>query len=159
MTNQNKLLTIAAAILIINTGFYFMYRTSQTPEPHKVSLCFIRNTEDGGHADIKMNIVGDKVTGEFNWLPNGKDAKTGTFAGSISPVDQMMMGRTLDVIWDAHAEGTVHKEQLKIIMGEGNAAPGFGEMKDRGDGVLVYANPEKIVYEPNLSDVDCLTGK
>ena len=43
------------------------------------------------------------------------------------------------------------KEELKIIIDETIASPGFGEMKDRGDGVYMYANPENINYDLNLS--------
>lgn len=161
MTQNNKIIIVLLAILIVGAAFYFTTGNYSNPpivsSPNTIKLCFIRNTEDGGKATIVMNISGSDVTGKFDWLPAQKDSKTGSFTGTISAVDKMMMARTLDVWWDASSEGKRATEQLKIIMGEGNAAPGFGAMKDRGDGVYVYASPETIVYEPNLSDVDCAT--
>jgi len=105
-----------------------------------------------------MDISSSTVSGEFDWFPAGKDSKTGKFEGTISKVDPYLMGRRLDVLWTAKSEGKTVKEELKVIMGEGVASPGFGEMKDRGDGVYVYSNPDKISYNDlNLSDVDCNT--
>ena len=66
-----------------------------------------------------------------------------------------MISRRINAIWETKAEGMTVNEELKIIFGEGTANIGFGEMKDRGDGVYVYANPDKLSYEPNLSDTDC----
>ncbi len=159
-----KAFSFACAAVLFIVLFYafnsFIYHEKQegahiVPEPSQITLCFIRNTEDGGSANIVMNIAGENVTGSFDWKPAEKDKKTGPFSGKILAVDKMSMSRTLDVIWNASAEGKTAPEQLKIVMGEGNAAPGFGEMKMRNDGVYVYADPSKIVYEPTLSDVGC----
>lgn len=126
-----------------------------SPEVNARQLCYIWNTEAGDKAMLSMDIRGDKVIGEFNWLPSQKDKKTGIFKGTVSPLDQKMMARTANVFWDTKAEGMTATEELKIIFGEGTASPGFGEMRDRGDGVYVYANPESLDYSLNLSQTDC----
>ncbi len=164
MTKTQKIALILLALFIVASAVYIQQNKkreiSEIEIPvYKITLCFTRNTEDGGKANIVMNIAGDKVTGTFDWAPAERDRKSGPFDGTISPVDKFIMGRTLDVWWNATAEGKTATEQLKIIMGEGNAAPAFGEMKDRGDGVFVYAHPEKLVFEPNLTDVDCKTER
>lgn len=127
----------------------------EDPNVTATQLCFIWNTEAGDKAQISMDIRGNQVIGEFNWVPAEKDSKTGIFEGTISDVDPKMMARTVHALWEASAEGATVMEELKIIVGEGTASPGFGEMRDRGDGVYVYADPDNLSYAPNLSDTDC----
>lgn len=153
---------VVVIIVLVFIGKYFGRNQEEMPGPistvpsedHR-ELCFLWNTEAGDKATIVMDISGSEVTGNFNWLPAEKDKKTGPFKGTISAVDPMMMARTIDAFWETSAEGMTATEELKIIMGEGNAAAGFGEMKDRGDGVYVYADPEHLSYVPNLTDTDC----
>lgn len=116
-------------------------------------LCFIWNTEAGDSAKLSMDVREDKVIGEFYWLPYEKDSKAGVFKGNISKENEN--SRIVSGIWEAKAEGTVVKEEIKIILEENIAKVGFGEMKDRGDGVYVYAFPDKISYGPNLQQTDC----
>ena len=104
-----------------------------------------------------MNINGSNnvVTGEFNWLPAEKDKKTGTFTGTILPIDQNSTLRVINSLWNTQAEGVTNTEELEINLNDTTANPGFGEMKDRGDGVYVYADPTKVDYSLNLSKIDC----
>ena len=118
-------------------------------------LCFIWNTEAGDLALLSMDLQGEDVMGEFYFLPAEKDRKVGIYQGKVSAVDDMTMSRTIDAFWQAEAEGTQAIEELRIIFGEGTANPGFGEMKDRGDGVYVYADPANISYALNLQETDC----
>lgn len=128
----------------------------ETPAPVIRDLCYIWNTEAGDNATLRMLIAdGTKVTGSFKFLPAEKDSKVGHIEGIAGPVDPQMMARTANLWWTASGEGIINKEELTIIFGEGTANPGFGEMKDRGDGVYVYANPEKIDYSLNLQQTDC----
>ncbi len=126
-----------------------------SPEVNAKQLCYQWNTPAGDKALLSMDIRGENVIGEFNWLPAEKDKKTGIFTGTVTPLDQKTMSRTANVFWDTNGEGMKVTEELKIIFGEGMANVGFGEMKDRGDGVYVYANPDKLSYEPSLSQTDC----
>ncbi len=122
-------------------------------------LCFYKEKKTSrGLYDvswIKMNLSGEKVTGEFNYLPAEKDKKVGSFEGTVGAVDQMAMSRTADVWWNSMAEGMQNKEQLRIVFGEGNAQAGFGEMVDRGDGVYVYKDVSKLTYGEIMTDVSC----
>jgi hypothetical protein len=131
-----------------------------TVDVNKAQLCFYgeNKTQNGLYdmAWLKMNIAGDKVTGEFRNLPAEKDSKVGTFEGDVGPVDKTMMARTANVWWDSMAEGMQVKEQLRIIFGEGNASAGFGEMVDRGDGVYVYKDATQLTYGMSMTDVACM---
>ena len=124
-----------------------------------VNLCFYSGAKtESGLYDISwltMNIVDDKVTGEFQYIPAEKDSKTGEFKGTVGPVDKLDMSRTADVWWDTMAEGMNNREQLKIVFGEGNAQVAFGEMIDRGDGSYIYKDSNNITYGANMTDVDC----
>ncbi|MDQ5961655.1 MAG: hypothetical protein QG669_47 [Patescibacteria group bacterium] len=125
-------------------------------EPREI--CYIWNTEAGDSATLRMKfsgVGGSNVQGQFDFVPAEKDKKTGPIQGIAGPLDQQMMARTAKVMWTASGEGVTNQEELYVIFGEGMASPGFGEMKDRGDGVYVYADPEKISYDLNLQQTDC----
>jgi len=65
------------------------------------------------------------------------------------------MGRVADVWWNTQAEGMTTKEELILEFGEGSAVAGFGEMVDRGDGVYVYKDKNKLSYGSTLVQVSC----
>lgn len=130
-----------------------------TPETNSINLCFYKEeVTPSGFSDeawLRMNLLGEEVSGEFYNLPAEKDSKVGSFEGSVGAVDPYAMARTADVWWEAEAEGFVVTEQLKIVFGEGTASIGFGEMVDRGDGVYVYKDESNITYWQELYDVSC----
>lgn len=132
---------------------------NQTPdsasEANEGQLCYIWNTEAGDRATISVDIVADSATGEFHFLPFEKDSKTGIFRGVISPRDPTTLARTIDAIWEARAEGTKVKEELRIILYGGAASPGFGEMILRKDGVYAYRDKNNLSYPINLQQADC----
>lgn len=173
MEHKHNFLTIAlAAAALIILGYILIHMpkkeagtdtppvqtgqaSSTDPNVNARQLCYIWNTEAGDKAQLSMDIRGTDVIGELNWLPAEKDKKTGIFKGTATAVDPYSMSRTFNGFWDTSAEGMNTKEELIIKFGEGTANVGFGEMKDRGDGVYVYAHPDKLSYEPNLSQTDC----
>lgn len=126
-----------------------------------VELCFASfgTPDKNGFYDIdtlRLILDGDKVKGELNMLPGGKDSKTGEFEGIVGAVDKIAMARTADLWWFSLAEGNSIKEQLKIIFDENKASVGFGEMVDRGDGVYVYKDVKNISYTLNIPKIACL---
>jgi hypothetical protein len=164
---MKKLLYLVIALAVI-FGVIYITKTKKvdvvvvspidtTSKP--IQLCFYNETKTSrGLYDVnllKMNLDGSKVTGEFRYVPAEKDSKTGTFEGTVGPVDKIAMARTADLWWDSMAEGMQVKEQLKITFGEGTAQAGFGEMVDRGDGVYVYKDASKLTYGVAMSDVSC----
>lgn len=104
---------------------------------------------------LRMEISGDKVTGEYRNLPAEKDSKVGTFSGTVGVMDPKISARTADVWWISMAEGMTVTEQLKIQFGEGSAVALFGAMKDRGDGTYVYADTTKLTPGFQMSQIDC----
>lgn len=124
-----------------------------------ISLCFYAETKTSrGLYDVsllKMNLLKDRVTGEFRYVPAEKDSKTGEFEGTVGVVDQVAMARTADVWWNVMAEGMQSKEQLKIVFGEGTAQALFGEMIPDATGAYVYKDATKATYGVPMSDVAC----
>jgi len=168
---MKKILPIILIVLFF-AGIYFFVSYNDKKETvindddtnnvvavNPIQLCFYKSTKTNSNFNdvswLRLNLSGEKVTGEFNYLPAEKDKKTGTFEGTVGAVDKMAMARTADVWWSSMAEGMQNKEQLRIVFGEGNAQAGFGEMVDRGDGVYVYKDISKLSYGENMSDVSC----
>ena len=124
------------------------------------SLCFYRSDKtDRGFYDkawLKLNVTGDKVTGEFQNLPAETDSKVGTFEGTINPLEQSSMSRSANVWWSAQAEGMKEKDELLIKWGDGSATVGFGELIDRGDGVYVYKDINNLTYIKSMPQMDCV---
>lgn len=127
----------------------------ENPSVNAVQMCYIWNTEAGDKAMLSMDIRGENVVGEFNWLPAEKDQKTGIFKGTVGPLNQMEMARTVNAWWETTAEGVTNTEQIIIKFGDGSAGVGFGEMVEDGQGRWVYVDPNKLSFEPNLSQTDC----
>lgn len=124
-----------------------------------IQMCYYRSIPtDKGFYDVawlKLNILDDKVTGEFDNLPAESDSKVGTFEGAVGPLDQSIMGRRANVWWNSFAEGMNVTEELTIEFGDGSATVGFGEMIDRGDGVYIYKDKTNLTYIPSMSQIDC----
>lgn len=124
-----------------------------------VSLCYY----DGKKTDrnfydvfwLKLNIDGEKVTGEYQSRPAEKDSKIGKFQGTVGQLNQNTMSRTADVWWQSLAEGMNVTEELVISFGDGSASVLMGEMYNRGDGVYVYKDKNVINYKQQMGQVDC----
>jgi len=131
----------------------------QQQEVQATQMCYYRSdkTSSGLYdkAWIKLNITTDMVTGEFDNLPSEKDSKTGTFNGTVGPINQAIMGRVANVWWNSLAEGMSVKEELLIQFNDTNATVGFGEMVDRGDGVYLYKDKANLTYIKPMSKIDC----
>lgn len=159
MKNSKYILIAVAVIIVVLVG---MMKTkdpvADAPSQETIDICYVWNTEAGDNASLRMSFSGpngSNVSGSLNLRPAEKDSKTGVFAGTAGSVNPQSMTRTASLIWQASGEGVTNPEELSVIFGEGNAAVGFGEMKDRGDGTYVYANPQAVSYEPILQQVDC----
>ena len=129
------------------------------PAGEVIDMCYqySKNTSNGlaDRAWLKMSILGDKVTGEYQNLPAEKDSKIGKFSGTVGKMDPKISGRIADVWWNSSAEVMNVTEQLKIEFGEGSAVALFGEMVDRGDGVYLYKDVTKLTPSFQMSQTDC----
>lgn len=142
--------------LIVLILIILAYSLFFNKEETNLKLCYIRNTEDGASSDLVLKVSGKKVSGSFRLVSAEKDVKEGSISGRVTDPDTELSNGIIKLNWDANSEGVTNSEELRLRFSEGVVAPGFGEMKKEG-GVYVYADPEKIVYEPNLSLVDCET--
>ena len=124
-----------------------------------VDMCFLYNKEtERGFYDkswLSMNLEKGKVDGEFHYVPAERDSKTGKFSGSVSDLIPEIMGRKVEAIWQAEAEGETVEEDLLIEFGEGTAVALFGEMVLGPDGVYVYKDRSIVTPGPVLSQIAC----
>lgn len=126
-----------------------------TPSDGTHELCYIWSTEAGDKALLHINLASDTtLTGSFDFVPAEKDSKKGPFSGTLSAPDANGT-QIANLAWQASAEGMTNTEELRIQINGSIAKPGFGEMKDRGDGTYVYASPDKISYDLSLQQTDC----
>ncbi|MBK5215496.1 MAG: hypothetical protein JJE53_01665 [Candidatus Pacebacteria bacterium] len=144
-------------------------------EPQIYKLCYSKSDlNTSGFYDkawLKLNIQGEKISGEFYNLPAEKDSKVGSFEGIVGPlVEEIMKGtigplveeimnRKALVWWDSFAEGMRVKEELVIEFGDRSATVGFGEMVDSqlGDGVYLYKDKTNLNYIKPMSQMNCET--
>lgn len=135
-------------------------RDTNKEEQNPVNLCYyVGDKTMSGFYNVtwlKLNILGDKITGEFQNLPAESDSKVGTFEETTLSVDPNIIGRrSATVWWNSRAEGMEVKEELDIMFGEGSATVGFGKMIDRGDGVYVYEDKRDLYYVKSIDQIDC----
>lgn len=167
MDNKNTVLKILGAvvvIVIIALAIYFLAKSPKVVinEPQQntvIPFCFYyQKSTDRGLKDVawlKFDVSGSKVAGEARNLPAEKDSKVGTFTGTVDPLKQQSMSRTIHAMWNSMAEGMQVTEELNIEYGDGSAVLKFGEMVDRGDGVYVYKDATNLTSGPTMSQVDC----
>jgi hypothetical protein len=159
---KNYYAVIIVVVLVLVGGWYIYSHPKPVSNPDVLvteptrDMCYIWNTEAGDKATLKMFITnGTEIKGSFDYIPAEKDKKTGPIEGTAGAVDPVAMARKAILWWSASGEGVTNKEELFVLFGEGIASPAFGEMKDRGDGVYVYAHPESVSYGLNLQQTDC----
>lgn len=138
-----------------------------------VTICFahVQRNRERDSVDktvLKLTVGGDKVAGVLNLVPAEKDAKIGSFSGTIDQpnliglIDSRIAGSFITSLWQASVEGVTTVEELFMRVSDpGNGKPtvaiGFGEMGDRGDGTYRYTNPDAIDYSLVLQEADCST--
>jgi len=160
-----KKLLIYFSIIFIALLMIFLFKnekseiTENLPTPEAIAMCYQYSEENSrgffDRAWLKMSILGDKVTGEYQNLPAERDSKVGEFSGTVGKMDPNISGRIADVWWDSFAEGMNVTEQLKIEFGEGSAVAFFGEMVNRGDGTYLYKDVAKLTPGFQMSQTDC----
>ncbi len=152
------ILAIAVAIvLLVGMTTTDKINVVRLPAQEAKEFCYVYNNEAGDNVTLRVVIKDDgvNISGNLNMIPAQKDKKTGTFVGTVTPIDPDSITRTASLIWEASREGVTSMEELSIVFGQSIATIGFGEMKDRGDGVYVYANPDAISYSLNLQQTEC----
>ncbi|HNW71907.1 MAG TPA: hypothetical protein PKZ36_03120 [Candidatus Paceibacterota bacterium] len=125
------------------------------------NLCFYysKRTIRGFYDEVwlRLNILGEKVTGEFMSYLAEKDSKTGDFEGTVGPAGENTKRQLASVWWNSFGEGMNVKEELLIEFGDDVAYTMGGEMVDRGDGVYIYKDKTKLSYNSGytLNSISC----
>ncbi len=159
---------VAAGILAITTSrkeeVALPAPVANTPEIEQpvikpIEMCYqyFKETPSGNYdrALIKINILGNNVTGEYKNLPAEKDSKVGIFAGTVGPMDPSISARTAKVLWNTIGEGMNVNEELNIQFGEGSAVALFGEMVAKNDGTYAYKDPTSLTPGFQMSQFNC----
>jgi hypothetical protein len=79
MDKRQAIFLLIGIIIIGAAAGWWRAKHRETLPP--VKLCYTRNTEDGGHADIAMRISNGRAIGEFSYIPSEKDSMKDLFAG------------------------------------------------------------------------------
>lgn len=106
------------------------YEIDLSPDVPSIQMCYKWQSEGGmDKSMLSLDLRGGKVIGEFYWLPFEKDSKTGIFKGTVSPLIPEIMGRRIEAVWAAKAEGAEFNEDIKIEFGDGSAVvEGYPQM-------------------------------
>lgn len=158
MKNSKYIILALAVIAVLLIGLIKTPKNSApvTSAPEVKEICYIYNSEAGDNMSLRIaSSDGVSVTGSLNFFSAEKDSKTGNFYGTTKIEDGVGY---ISAIWDTSGEGVNNKEELFIIFEQNVARVGFGEMKDNGNGVYIYAEPKNISYSLNLQQTDCSDG-
>ena len=99
-------------------------------------------------SELKLNIEGDKVTGELNILPFEKDAAIGTLVGTKK--DNMIYAE-----WNYIIEGNKQIEEVEFKLEGDKAFQRLGEFEDKNGKLMLKPTTEKILYSDPMLKVDC----
>lgn len=107
---------------------------------------------------LKITVMGTEVTGDLHMIPAEKDKKFGTFSGNIGGMDPVAMSGYSDMWWNANAEGTTQKEELRVALANSEkgaeASVAFGAMTQGTDGAYIYKDKENLTYQ-SIPQVGC----
>lgn len=129
-------------------------------EPLNESHCFLQVTKGElrimgqdtlpGPVDslfIRMDILGELVTGVYNWAPQEKDHRTGSFQGTIAD-------DVVTALYTYTAEGETAKEEVLFKLEDDRLRIGFGELHKTED-VWVITDRSQATYGDPIPEVDC----
>lgn len=129
-------------------------------EPLNESHCFLQVTEGAARINgsdtlsgavdslfIRMDILGELVTGVYNWSPQEKDHRTGSFQGTIA--DDL-----ITAVYTYTAEGRSAKEEVLFKLDNDQLRIGYGELRE-AEGVWVLVDRSQATYGDPIPEVDC----
>ena len=126
-----------------------------TKEPEETVLtnryCFLSTTGvDANYKDtirVKLMVIGNEVTGSYDWIPAGKDSARGTLIGTID-------NKIITAIYDYMIEGSNQKEEMIFKMEINQLLVKKGELEEV-DGVLKLKNPTEAKFSEVIPRVIC----
>jgi hypothetical protein len=150
--NKSQIIFTLIIVVLIALG-YIYYKPAERASVNYDKSCYIWNTEAGDSAQLVVEKNNNDILGNYKFSPFEKDSRTATFYGvyQSSGEGTGMINAQSQVM----QEGTTTMEELKISITGDIASIGFGEMKDNGSGMYIYANPDAISYSIPLQKTDC----
>jgi len=116
---------LAVVIILINERNKKLLTPITAKESQTTEMCYeyLEQTSRtfADQAWIKMTILDNNITGEYQNLPAEKDSRTGKINGAIVEIDSKINKRTALVNWDSFIEGMNEAKQLKIEFDENDA--------------------------------------
>ncbi len=96
---------------------------------------------------LELKIMGEKVTGIYNWMPAEKDQAHGTIEGTIKD-------NIITAIYSYTIEGSDQKEEAIFKMETGKISLLSGQMEEV-DGVMMIKDKAAVEISESLAEVDC----
>ncbi len=156
---KKNILVVILLVVILGLLYFKFGNKISTAKVIDADLCytFMQNKENGIFDEYKLRFsIKDSVAiGTLQFLPSEKDKKTGSIEGKVIKPSSDMEAYRADLIWTVLSEGTVTKEELKIIFGDGTASIGLGDMIEGEDGIYKYKSIPEIVYGLVLYQTPC----
>lgn len=124
-------------------------------EPEETMLtniyCFLSSYGvDANYQDtttVKLTIIGNEVTGRYDWIPAEKDSARGTLTGTIK-------NGIITAIYDYMIEGNNQKEEVVFKMEVNQLLVKKGKLEEIG-GILKLKNPETAEFSEAIPRVIC----
>ena len=124
-------------------------------EPEETVLnntyCFVSTFgEDVNYQDttfVKLTIIGDEVTGRYDWIPAGKDSARGTLNGTIN-------NGIITAVYDYMIEGSQQKEEMIFKMEVNQLLIKRGALEEVGD-MLKLKDPDTAKFSEVIPRVIC----
>lgn len=129
--------------------------TQAITEPEETMLtntyCFLLSYGvDANYQDtttVKLTIIGDEVTGSYDWIPAQKDSARGTLTGTIK-------NGIITAVYDYMIEGSQQKEEVIFKMEVNQLLVKKGELEEVGD-MLKLKNPETAKFSEVIPRIIC----
>ena len=126
-----------------------------TQEPEETVLtnryCFLSTTgTDPNYQDtvqIKLLVIGNEVTGSYDWIPADKDSARGTLTGTMD-------NKIITAIYDYVIEGSNQKEEMIFKMEVNQLLVKRGELEEV-DGLLKLKNPDEAKFSEVIPRIIC----
>jgi len=125
------------------TTHCYILVTRGAPEMHGTSL--VPGPVDS--LDIRMDVLGELVNGVYNWLPQEKDAMTGTFTGTLE-------NGLVTALYSYTAEGMTARQEVLFKLEEDGLRAGHGELVEREE-VWVFKDRSLAEFGDLVPEVDC----
>lgn len=130
--------------------------TPVQPTPH----CYLLVTQGAPEMDgtdlapglvdslyIRMDVLGELVNGVYNWLPQEKDAMTGTFTGTLE-------NGLVTAVYSYTAEGMTARQEVLFKLEENGLRTGHGELVELEE-VWVFKDRSLAEFGDLVPEVDC----